>query len=152
MASAYEYALNLLAARAYTTRNLHRKLAQKQFPLEDIGAAVERLTRAGLLDDLKFAEAFARQRLVVGDMSPRRIEQKLISRGISGADARAAVQRVLENETIDRAAGIERVARRRAAAMSGLEPRVRERRLFAFLARRGFSLDEIRSVAAKVLS
>ena len=143
-ASAYEYALGLLTARAYTTRNLRRKLVQKEFSLEEIAAAVERLTNAGLLDDLKYAEAFARQKLAAGDVSPRRIEQRLVARGISSGDARVGVQRIRDDGEFDESAGIERLARRKAAAFAHLEPAVRERRLFAFLARRGFSVDEIR--------
>lgn len=150
-ASAYEYALSLLSARAYTTRNLRRKLVHREFALEEIMPAIERLTRAGLLDDPEYATAFARQKLAVGDISPRRIEQKLVARGISAADAHAGVEHVLGDETVDRVAGIEKVARRKAATMVGLERHVQERRLFAFLARRGFSADEIRRATCVVL-
>ncbi|HZJ01569.1 MAG TPA: regulatory protein RecX, partial [Gemmatimonadaceae bacterium] len=60
----YEYALNLLTARAYTTRDLTRKLTQKGFEKPAIDETIDRLAGNGLLNDEKFAEEFARQRLV----------------------------------------------------------------------------------------
>ena len=62
----YDYALSLLAARAYTVRGMRRKLVQKGFDPKDVEATVERLLSSGLLDDARFAAEFARQRLVVG--------------------------------------------------------------------------------------
>jgi len=43
---------------------------------------------------------------------------------------------------------IERVARKKLAQLGDLEPVVLRRRLFAFLARRGYDLDEIKRMVA----
>ena len=40
---AYEYALNLLSARAYTVRNLRVKLTQRDFETPEIDSAIARL-------------------------------------------------------------------------------------------------------------
>jgi regulatory protein len=151
-AKAYEYSLELLAARAYTTRNLRRKLVQKGFAPEEISATVDRLTGAGLLDDLRFATEFARQKLTIGGESVRRVGQRLTSRGIKPADVKAAIQSVLDDEPIDIQRSIEASARKKLASMGGLEPEVRRRRLFAFLARRGFELDDIRRAVERAQS
>ncbi len=141
---AYEYSLNLLSARAYTERALRRKLTQKQFDAKEIDAALERLIGARLIDDEKFAEEFARQKLVNRGSSVRRVQQDLSRRGISREMARAAVDRVRESEVVDIGASIEAAAKKKLAAMSDLDDETKRRRLFGFLARRGFELEDIK--------
>jgi regulatory protein len=140
----YEYSLNLLSARAYTERGLRRKLEQKEFDPAEVDAAIERLTSARLIDDEKYAEEFARQKLVNGGSSVRRVVQDLRRKGVSVELARAAVARVSENEPVDIAASVESQARKKLASMGGLDDDTKRRRLFAFLARRGFELDDIK--------
>ena len=49
-----------------------------------------------------------------------------------------------------KAAVIERVAKKKLAQLGDLEPLVLRRRLFAFLARRGYDLDEIKAVVTRL--
>ena len=55
---------------------------------------------------------------------------------------------VIVDEEIDTAAVVERVARKKLAQLGDLEPLVLRRRLFGFLARRGYDVDEIKRVVA----
>ncbi len=141
--SAYEYALNLLSARAYTTRNLRRKLVQKEFGNEEVGVAMERLVAAGLLDDAKYAEEFARQKLTVGRSSVRRVQQDLARRGIGATQIRSAIDSVMDEEAVDTSHSIDAAARKKLASMGGIELDKKRRRLFGFLARRGFEIADI---------
>jgi regulatory protein len=148
---AYEYALNLLSARAYSSRNLRRKLVQKEFDPDDIEAAMAGLTESKLLDDSKFAAEYARQKLVVGGSSSRRVEQELQKKGIGRDQAKEAVTAVAEDESVDEAASAEKAARKKFKSLSGLEPDVQRRRLFGFLARRGFDLDDVKRAVETVI-
>jgi regulatory protein len=139
----YEYALNLLAARAYSVRNLRRKLIQKGFEADTVEKTIARLQANKFLDDAKFSSEFARQRLVVGGSSLRRVEQDLIRRGISRETAKKAAGSVVEEEDVDFGASMERLARKKHAALGDLDPHVQRRRLFGFLARKGYELDDI---------
>lgn len=150
-ASSYDYALNLLTARQYTARNLRRKLVQKGFPADDADSTIDRLIGNGLLDDTRYAAAFARGKLLGPGASKRRIRQQLYQRGIQGDIADAAIDRVLEDESIDLEAVVEKDARKKLASLGGLEPLIIRRRLYAHLARRGYSIDEINRVVKKVL-
>jgi regulatory protein len=150
--SAYEYALNLLTDRAYSGRNLRRKLVQKGFPPADVDATLERLLSNGLLDDSRYAEQFARGRLLGRGASKRRIRQQLYQRGIQGDVADAAIDSVIEEESVDLEAVIETDARKKLATLSGLDLPVVRRRLYAHLARRGYGPDEINAVLKKVMS
>jgi regulatory protein len=149
--NAYEYALNLLSARAYTTRHLRRKLRQKEFGAGETEAAIGRLLSSGLLDDRKYAAEFARQRLVVRGASVRRVEQDLARKGIDRETAKAATAAVLEEESVDTLATIDRIARKKLASYGALDPRIKRRRLFGFLARQGYELDEIRKATLELL-
>jgi regulatory protein len=149
--STYDYALNLLTARPYTTRNLRRKLAQKEFPAAEIDVTIERLICNGLLDDARYAAQFARSKLLGAGASKRRIRQQLFQRGIPAEISDAATDRVVEEESIDLDAVIERDARKKLASLGNLEPSVTKRRLYAHLARHGYDLDAINAVMKKVL-
>jgi len=144
--SAYDYALSLLAARPYATRALHKKLIQKEYPAADADDAIRRLVQNGLLNDEKFAEQYARSKILSTGASKRRLTQDLYRKGIKGDVASTAIANVIEDEEIDTAAVIERVARKKLAQLGDLEPLVIRRRLFAFLARRGYDVDEIKRV------
>jgi regulatory protein len=151
MASAYDYALNLLTARPYTVRNLRRKIVQQGFAPADADATIERLVANGLLDDARYAEQFARGRLLGPGASRRRIRQQLFQRGVSAEVADAAIASVIDDESVDLAVVIEKDARKKLTSLSGLEPLVIRRRLYAHLARRGYDVDEINAVMKKVM-
>lgn len=142
--SGYNRALGLLSARAYTVRDLRRKLLGKEVDSAEVDRVVGRLLEAGLLDDARYAASFARARLAGAGTSGRRIRQELIRKGVAADIAEAAVERVIADEEIDTGAVLERVARKKLASMGDLDPVVTRRRLFAYLARRGYDLDEIR--------
>jgi regulatory protein len=149
MAKAYDYALNLLAARAYTVRNLRRKLEQKGFDKVESGDAVDRLMERGYLDDARYASEFARQRLVSGGASVRRIEQQLAQRGIARDVARGAAAAAAEEEGIDPMVMLEKIAAKKVASMGDLEPVVMRRRLFGFLVRKGYDLEDVKKVVSR---
>jgi regulatory protein len=151
-ASAYETALNLLTARPYTTRNLRRKLLQKEFAPSEVDGAIERLVGNGIIDDSRYAAQFARGRLLGPGSSRRRIRQQLFQRGIGGEIADAAIESVIDEESVDLEAVIEKDARKKLASLSGLEPAVVRRRLYSHLARRGYDIDEINAVMKRVMS
>jgi regulatory protein len=148
--TAYNYALNLLAARPYASRALHRKLIQKEYSAADAEEAIRRLVDNGLLDDAKFAEQYARSKMLSTGASKRRLQQDLYRKGIKSDVATEAIASVVADEGIDPAAMIERVARKKLAQLGDLEPLVLRRRLFAFLARRGYDVDEIKRVVSSL--
>ncbi len=148
--SAYNYALNLLSARPYSTSALYRKLIQRKYSAADADDAIRRLVDNGLLNDAKYAEQYARSKIMSTGSSKRRLQQDLYRKGIKGDVATTAIANVLEQEEIDPAAVVERVAKKKLAQLGDLEPLVLRRRLFAFLARRGYDVDEIKAVVERV--
>ena len=148
--TAYDYALTLLSARPYASQALHRKLIQKQYSAADADGAIRRLVDSGLLDDAKYAEQYARSKILATGASKRRLTQDLYRKGIKGDVATNAIANVIEQEEIDTAVVIERAARKKLAQLGELEPLVLRRRLFAYLARRGYEVDEIKVIVARL--
>jgi regulatory protein len=148
----YDRALGMLAANARSARDLRRRLVLKGEPEAHVAAAIERLVAAGYLDDADYARQFARSRLLGAGTSKRRLKQELFRKGVAGAVVDEAVAEVVDEEGVDEEATAERAARKRLRALGSMDPETRRRRLYAFLARRGFESDAIRRVMARVLT
>jgi regulatory protein len=144
----YDRALNMLAFRARSSRELARSLVKKGEERSHVDWAIARLQEQGLLDDAAFARAFTRSKVVGGKQSRRRVEQDLTRKGVSRTVAGEAIENVFEEEAIDQRAIVEEAARKKLRSLSGLDPAVQRRRLYAFLARRGYDLDDIRAAIA----
>jgi len=140
----YDRALNMLAFRGRASRELARSLERKGEPRELVSRAIERLTEQGLLDDSAFAESFTRAKVLGAQQSRRRVQQDLARKGVAREVSDAAIATVFEEEQVDQRQIVEQAARKKLASLRKLEPMVRRRRLYAFLARRGYDADDIR--------
>ena len=107
-----------------------------------------RLTQDRYLDDTGYAARVARTRLRFDGLGRNRIRQDLRARGVPKEAAEgglaAALTEVPEAETLDR------VAQRYWKNRTSDEPRDRLRKLWAFLVRRGFPSDLVRSRLAEL--
>lgn len=141
--STYDRALDMLEARGRSVAELRRLLVRKGEPTEDVDAAIERLRASGLLDDANYARQLTRSKVLGAGLSKRRIQQELARRGVARELSTDAIQAVFEEESIDESASIERVARKKLRTLTKLDAPTRRRRLYGFLARRGFDADDI---------
>jgi regulatory protein len=73
------------------------------------------------------------------------VEQELARKGVARSVAGEAISDVFEEEAVDQRAIVEEAARKKLRSLSGLDPAVQRRRLYGFLARRGYDLDDIRA-------
>lgn len=136
MTRCFDHALDALARRGRATRELERWLEARDHPREAIGAAVERLTALGLLDDVRFAEAYVAGPARAKGFGVRRVAAELRRRGVPAAIvARALAQ----EDDVHAHATLEAAAARRARALRSLAPEVAQRRLIGWLVRRGFA-------------
>ncbi|HWH53101.1 MAG TPA: regulatory protein RecX [Gemmatimonadaceae bacterium] len=149
--STYERALDMLEARARGADELRRLLVRKGEPAADVDETIERLTRAGLLDDAAYARQLARSKALGAGMSRRRIQQELARRGVARDITAEAIADVFEDESVDEGKLIERAAAKKLRTLGRLDEPTRRRRLYAFLARRGFDADDIQRVMRTVL-
>jgi regulatory protein len=144
--STYDRALTLLSFRPRSIAELRRQLLRKGEPPAAVEAAILRLRELKYLDDADFARQFARTKLLAAGSSRRRIVLELTRKGVARDIADQAVAELGDSEGIDPAAAARRVAEKKWKSLAKLDDFTRRRRLYAFLARRGFDPDEIRSV------
>jgi regulatory protein len=147
---AYSRSLDMLARAPRSVRDLRRRLLLKGEPEADVDATIERLTAARLLDDAAYARTFVRSKVSSQGFSRRRLQQELARRGVARYVADAAIVEVLHDDEMDESANIERVARKKLRALQGLDEETQRRRLFAYLARRGYDVDDVRAVLRTV--
>jgi regulatory protein len=147
---AREAALRLLAVRPRSEAELARRLRMKGFAAAEVEPVLARLGELGMLDDAAFAGMLARDRVRLRPQGSRRMLGELRAKGVDEETARAAVSAALESEATDEAA----LARRAAAKWrprAGEEPARARRRLYGYLARRGFDGEVAREVVDEVL-
>lgn len=147
----YDRALNMLAARGRASAELRRLLIRKGEPADAVDIAIERLVSVGFLDDASFARSFARSKGVSGGLSRRRLQQELGRRGVNRETGSEAIETVFTEEGVDEAAAIEKVARKKLRSLTNLDAPTRRRRLYSFLARRGYDSDDIGRVLRDLL-
>jgi regulatory protein len=150
MISTHDRALEVLARGAKSTRDLTRWLVRRDHPRDEVLETVERLTASGLLNDAEFARAFARSRATARGMSRRRIQAELAKRGVARGVIDAAIAEVMADEQVDERAMIAAVAAGKFRSLAKLEPDVQRRRLYGFLARKGYAPDLVRETVAKL--
>jgi regulatory protein len=142
----------MLEARARGIVELRRLLLKKGEPEADVDAAIARLTASGLLDDTNFARQLTRSKAVGAGLSRRRIGQELAKRGVSREISDEAIEAVFDEEGIDETESIDRVARKKLRMLTKVDDTTRRRRLYAFLARRGYDNDDITRVLQTLLA
>ncbi|HDR06251.1 MAG TPA: hypothetical protein ENN88_01315 [Candidatus Coatesbacteria bacterium] len=101
----------------------------------------------GLLDDRRYALAFARELINKGPCGARLIRRKLGGRGV----APEMVEEVLAGLELDEAELAEEAVRLKLASLAGEEDETAARRLLAHLERRGFAGETARNAVIHAL-
>ncbi len=138
---AREMALRFISRRMRTSREVEEKLASKGFDRAVISGVVERLKSVGLIDDVEYARAFLRTSLKLRPRSYRSLNVELVRKGVSREIAASSVKE--SAELVPEAEVAKRLLAPASRRYEKLPPGERRRKLFSFLARRGFSLDTI---------
>lgn len=150
--STYERALDMLESRARAIDELRRLLLRKGESPDDVDAAIERLRATGILDDANFARQLARSKALGAGLSRRRIQLELTRRGVAREVSDQAIDDVFAEERVDEHATIERVARKKLRTLAKLDAATQRRRLYGFLARRGYDVDDISRITRELLA
>lgn len=157
---ARDAALALLSHRPRSRTELRRRLGRKEISPAVIDQTVEWLESRGYLDDAAFAEAFVRDRLRLRPRGRIGLLSELRRKGVDEGTAGAAIDRVLEAESVNELAlardAADAWARKNATVVlrAGGSSEHRERarrRLYGHLARRGFAPDAVRAGIDRVL-
>ena len=131
----YIRAVDLISRRLRSEREIRDYARRKQWSRDNTERVIARLYDRGYLNDLVFAQAFARSRQSSQKYSRRRIERDLVNKGIS----HRIIQQVLDEEadTIDDNDALTNLVAKKYHRYDDIN------KLKAYLARAGFKYDDI---------
>ncbi len=136
---AYYNALRYVSMRARSEWEIVSYLQRKEVDKDAAAEIVRRLKDLNLLSDLDFARSWVASRRQLKSVSKRRLQQELQQKRVPSD----VIDRVLaEDETDERQALRDLVERKRARYPD-------QQKLMAYLARQGFSYDDIKQVLSE---
>jgi len=138
---AYAHALRLLTVRPRSVADLRRRLRKKDYPHEQIDAAIARCRELNYINDPRTAHERTRALMRNGKVGPR-VRQQLQKEGFEAQDIEDAIGNCMD-EYDEREILAEVFARRFAARNIDLHDPRQRRRIVGYLQRRGFSLNNI---------
>jgi regulatory protein len=129
----YQQALKYLSYRQRSEAEVRANLQGHDYPDEDINDVLDRLRHSGLVDDLRFAQAWVENRNELRPRGRRALVYELRQKGI----ADSIIDQTLE--TLDEEQLAYRAARKRATRWDQLELFDFQKKMNAYLSRRGFN-------------
>jgi len=134
---AYMRSLNLLSRRARSEWELRDYLKRKDYDPPTIDIILNRLTKAGYVDDYKFATSWVETRHLLKNISQRKLWQELKQKRISDD----VISQVLgEDETDEQDTLKDLIAKKRT------QSRYQDhQKLIAYLMRQGYRYDDVKA-------
>jgi regulatory protein len=139
-------AMNLLARRPRSEREVRDRLKRKGFPPETIDAAVAKLEGWRYLDDEAFARYWVENREANKPRGRRLLEQELRLKGVD----RETVRQTIADSDLNEASAALQLGRTKLRTYGTLDPVVARRRLASFLIRRGYGYDVVKPALDKL--
>lgn len=136
-------AMLLLEHMDRTEKGLSDRLRQAGFSKEATADAISYVKSYGYIDDARYAENYISYRM--DSKSRQKLLQELTAKGVDRETAAEAWERAAELHQPDERAVLRKSVEKKYAEGTELDEK-EMRRLYGYLARRGFSFDDIRSV------
>jgi regulatory protein len=130
-----ETCLRLLTAAPRTRAQLDQALRRRNVPQQIADAVLDRLARAGLINDTAFARAWVESRHHGRGLARRALTAELRQRGVDDDDVRDAISELTPEQEEEAA---RRLVTAKLAATRGRPLDTRIRRLVGLLARKGY--------------
>lgn len=141
--------LRALGRKSMSRRELERLLAAQGYQQFMIADELDRLEGVGLIDDYALAQHLVAHLQERKGLTGGAIKTELVKRVVAPGAIAYAMDLI---DTADELAKAREIAAKRARQYGSLDARTVERRLTAFLMRRGFSSTTVRAAVASVRS
>lgn len=143
---ALSYTHRLLSIRLRSEKELKNRLFEKKFDPDTIKSIIEELKNRNLIDDLKFARLWIQSRMDSNPKGNMLLKKELCGKGISSTIIEKALSEREETEI-----GVANtIAEKKLKSLKGLPEEKVRKRLFDYLARRGFSFSVIGEILGEV--
>ncbi|HEY2004401.1 MAG TPA: RecX family transcriptional regulator [Candidatus Saccharimonadia bacterium] len=140
---AYNQVIRYLSYRPRSEREVRDYLVKKGIGEEMADQITGRLRRAGLINDQEFAAGWVANRQLLRPRSRRRLEQELMSKGVSGEQIGAALAEMNPEDELSVLMGVIEKKRRLSQYR---EPE----KLVGYLARQGYGYDLIKKALERL--
>jgi regulatory protein len=141
---AYQQAIKFLNYRPRTENEIRQNLQKHAIPETILEDVIQRLQRAGLLNDRRFADAWVENRADLHPRSRRALAYELKQRGVDQQVIEQSLERVNDDQTAYLA------ALRQSRKLQGLNWQDFRKKMYGFLARRGFDYETSAPVVKRV--
>lgn len=141
-AALYDAAIKILVRRAHSVHEMKQALERRCQDATLVKKVMARLKGAGLLDDARYANQFARQRTEGRKQGKFRVARDLRARGVPDRHIEAALAQIAQQT--DEARLIRQRLERRRRSFRGEMDEKKLASLYRSLLRAGFSADVIR--------
>ena len=141
---ALQRALNLISYRPRSEAEVRNNLTKHQIPEEITTAVIARLRETGILNDQQFAEAWVDNRATFRPRSKLALRMELKQKGIDEDIIEETLASVNDEEQAFEA------GQKKARQLRDADEQEFKRKLFGFLARRGFNYEVTSSVVRKL--
>jgi regulatory protein len=135
--SAYLFALKLLARRELSVAQLRARLEERNYPADEISAAIDHLLETGAVDDARVARAYATTAAKVKGRGRLRVVRELQAMGIDRQIAAEAVGEVFGD--LDERSLVAKAIQKKLRGRSKVKDTGERVRLYQYLVRQGFS-------------
>src|SRR5664280_2445273 len=146
-------AFALLGKRIHSVYELRTKLRQKKYDADLIQLTIDDLLNTRYLDDMKFAEMYAEEKLRLKLWGKTKLKSELMKKGISSSIITAVLEDKFPpvDEELDNVSQL--VKKKYSQLMNrNMEHQKLVKRLYAFLISRGYSYDVSRQAIEKLFN
>lgn len=138
-AKAIAYAYRLFSIRSRSEKELRNRLFQKGFDRATVSSVITFFQEKNIIDDFKFAKLWIDSRMRRSPKGEMLLRKELREKGI----ARSLIDKALSEGNLDEASAVVGLAEKKLKTLGKLPKEKARKRLFAFLARRGFRFEII---------
>jgi regulatory protein len=146
--SAYTDALQLLARRELTEKELRSRLVDRDHPRDEIDRVITHLLETRELDDGRVARAYARTAAGVKGRGRLRVMRELNAMGVARETATEAITEVFAD--VDERALIAKALRKKMRGKTRISNASEHARLYQYLMRQGFTPAGIVAALRKI--
>ena len=142
-------ALHLISIRPRSAAELKERFKREGYFDETIDESLDYLQKNGYLNDTLFAEKFARSKLQKKDIGESSLRFELHKKGISKSIIESIIKKIYgETPELDIAL---KAGKKKLRTIRTADDIAKKRKLYQFLAQRGFSADVIRQVIGELV-
>lgn len=149
-AAALDKAVQRLASRARGKAEMEKYLTEKGFSESAVANTIKKLQGYGYIDDSEFARLVVRDRVNTKSIGRRSLAYELKRIGVSDEEAAGAMEQYGEEDEL--AAATRQAEKDLRRTVGEPDQKKRRAKVYASLARRGFSGDVINTVLSALLN